>query len=58
MTETFFNFLLGAALPPEKEKTEHFDSNCITPVSVNCITVDPACRSYSNSFCFTDLHIY
>lgn len=21
----------GAALPPEKEKTEHFDSNCITP---------------------------
>lgn len=28
-----FCCLLGAALPPEKEKTEHFDSNCITPVS-------------------------
>ena len=25
---------VGALLPPEKEKTEHFDSNCITPVSV------------------------
>ena len=23
----------GAELPPVKEKTEHFDSNCITPVS-------------------------
>lgn len=22
----------GAVLPPEKEKGEHFDSNCITPV--------------------------
>ena len=24
----------GYDLPPEKEKGEHFDSNCITPVSV------------------------
>ena len=24
---------VGALLPPEKGKTEHFDSNCITPVS-------------------------
>jgi len=24
----------GAILPPEKEKGEHFDSNCITPVSL------------------------
>ena len=32
MTFLFF-CLSGAALPPEKEKTEHFDSNCITPVS-------------------------
>lgn len=23
----------GAILPPEKSKGEHFDSNCITPVS-------------------------
>ena len=23
----------GFNLPPEKEKGEHFDSNCITPVS-------------------------
>lgn len=23
----------GAYVPPEKEKGEHFDSNCITPVS-------------------------
>lgn len=23
----------GAILPPEKPKGEHFDSNCITPVS-------------------------
>jgi len=23
----------GAILPPEKQKGEHFDSNCITPVS-------------------------
>lgn len=23
----------GYDLPPEKEKGEHFDSNCITPVS-------------------------
>ena len=25
---------VGALLPPEKGKTEHFDSNCIRPVSV------------------------
>jgi len=23
----------GAILPPEKSNTEHFDSNCITPVN-------------------------
>ena len=30
----FYNavILSGAILPPEKEKGEHFDSNCITPV--------------------------
>lgn len=27
--------LKGAYLPPEKPKEEHFDSNCITPVSCN-----------------------
>lgn len=26
----------GACLPPEKEKGEHFDSNCITPVKNFC----------------------
>ena len=25
---------VGALLPPENGKNEHFDSNCITPVSV------------------------
>jgi len=35
----------GARLPPEKEKGEHFDSNCITPVSIlqsnwqNCVLI-------------------
>ena len=29
----FFCLYSGAALPEVKEKTEHFDSNCITPVS-------------------------
>ena len=29
--------ILGAALPPVKEKTEHFDSNCITPVSFSAL---------------------
>lgn len=28
----------GAILPPEKPKGEHFDSNCITPVSL-CYTL-------------------
>lgn len=27
----------GAILPPEKEKGEHFDSNCITPVCIYLI---------------------
>lgn len=26
--------LKGAFLPPEKPKEDHFDSNCITPVSI------------------------
>lgn len=27
---------LGAILPPPKEADSHFDSNCITPVKINC----------------------
>ena len=25
---------VGALLPPEKGKTQHFDSNCVIPVSL------------------------
>lgn len=30
----------GAYLPPEKPKEEHFDSNCITPVSISILTFE------------------
>lgn len=30
----------GAILPPEKSKEEHFDSNCITPVSLILIIIN------------------
>lgn len=36
----------GAHLPPEKKKEDHFDSNCITPVSLFF------------SFFFFDLHFF
>ncbi|KAK3752419.1 hypothetical protein QZH41_008621, partial [Actinostola sp. cb2023] len=32
----------GALLPPVKDKTEHFDSNCITPVSSSTFDYFPA----------------
>ena len=35
----------GCALPPEKEKREHFDSNCITPVSTKFLIKILHCTS-------------
>lgn len=31
----------GAYVPPEKDKGEHFDSNCITPVSTRLVMCCP-----------------
>lgn len=41
----------GAYVPSEKDKGEHFDSNCITPVifdllGINFLRLQFSCRSY------------